>query len=64
MSLIDKETEDKFRQELESFIEQKKAEFSNTQNPEMLEKFESSMQKMRMQMEQLLIILQMKDEEN
>lgn len=64
MSLIDKETEDKFRQELESFIEQKKAEFSNIENPEMLEKFESSMERMRAQMEQLLIILQMKDEEN
>ena len=63
MSLIDKETEEKFRLELESFIEEKKSQVAATGDKAMIERFETSMSRMRLQMEQLIKILQFKNEE-
>tara|TARA_B100000427_G_C15512270_1_gene596769 strand:+ start:1829 stop:2029 length:201 start_codon:yes stop_codon:yes gene_type:complete len=62
MSLIDKETEDAFRKELEDFINQKKSELEQIKNPEIRERFEKSMDRMRVQMEQLIQILQYNNE--
>lgn len=66
MQLLNEEAEQAMREELESFIEQKKLQLGQIEDPEQAKKLEQSLDKMRFQMEQLIQLFryQHQNEEN
>lgn len=54
MSLLSKEEELAMREELENFIQEKRSQLGQFNDPEASERFEKSLNRMRSQMEQLL----------
>ncbi len=63
MNLLNDETRESLKLELENFIEQKRLELEVISDPELKKRFEKSMNKMRIQMERLLEAMQYQENE-